>query len=130
MLGNLISFLNMLQAIAVIITLAIVAWQTILFVRQTKLNTIISYHQYYKDIDIALLQNPQLTKSLLDESEEDEMYDILIGIIGLTYKLRKAHLTDRSWWKSDEASIAYMMKKEFVRRRWEQSKHRYDGKIR
>ena len=46
MLSNLVPILNVLQDIAVIVTLAIVAWQTILLVRQTKLNTIISYHQY------------------------------------------------------------------------------------
>jgi len=40
--------------------------------------------------------------------------------------LRKAHLTDRSWWKTDEASLAYVMKKEFVRRHWEQDKQTYD----
>jgi hypothetical protein len=65
MISTLLPYLNVLQAIAVIVTLAIVAWQTVLFVRQTKLNTIISYHQYYKDIDTTLLQNPELAESLL-----------------------------------------------------------------
>jgi len=97
LLSNLVSILNVLQNIAVIVTLAIVAWQTVLLVRQTKLNTIISYHQYFKDIDIAMLQNPKVAQSLLEESEEDEMYDLIISLIRLTYKLRKAHLTDRSW---------------------------------
>ena len=126
MLSNLVPILNVLQDIAVIVTLAIVAWQTILLVRQTKLNTIISYHQYYKDIDIAMLQNPKVAQSLLEESEEDEMYDMIIGLIRLTYKLRKAHLTDRSWWKTDEANIVDVLKKEFVRRHWEKDKLSYE----
>ena len=126
MLSNLVSILNVLQNIAVIVTLAIVAWQTVLLVKQTKLNTIISYHQYFKDIDIAMLQNPKVAQSLLEESEEDEMYDLIIGLIRLTYKLRKAHLTDRSWLITEEASLSYVMKKEFVRRHWEQDKHSYD----
>ena len=77
MLSNLVSILNVLQNRAVIVTLAIVAWQTVLLVKQTKLNTIISSHQYFKAIDIAMLQNPKVAQSLLEESEEDEMYDLI-----------------------------------------------------
>jgi hypothetical protein len=36
MISTLLPYLNVLQAIAVIVTLAIVAWQTVLFVRQTR----------------------------------------------------------------------------------------------
>jgi hypothetical protein len=60
LLSNLVSILNVLQNRAVIVTLAIVAWQTVLLVKQTKLNTIISSHQYFKDRDIAMLQNPKV----------------------------------------------------------------------
>jgi hypothetical protein len=129
MLGNLLPILNAIQDIAVIVTLAIVAWQVVLFVRQTKLNTIISYHQYYKDIDITLLQYPKLAKSLLGESEEDEIASLLLGILSLSYKLYKEHLIDRSWWKSDEAVISHVMKQEFMRRHWEQNKHTYNQEL-
>jgi hypothetical protein len=125
MVSNLLSILNALQAIAVIITLAMVAWQTIIFVRQTKLNTIINYHQYYKDVNIALLQNPELAASLLGESPQLEMAHIILGLLALSYRLHQDHLTDRSWWKADEATITHVMQQETMRRHWEQNKHTY-----
>lgn len=129
MISNLLPYLNVPQDLAVIVTLAIVAWQTVLFVRQTRLNTIISYHQYYKDIDTTLLQYPKLAESLLGESEEDEIASILLGILSLSFKLYKGHLTDRSWWKSDEAVIAHVMKKDFMRRHWQENKHTYNREL-
>jgi hypothetical protein len=106
--------------------------------RQTKLSTIISYHQYVKDVNTALLQNLKLAASLLGKSQQHEMAHIIFGILALSYRLHQGHLTDCSWGKADEATITHVIQEEGMRRHWEQNKHTYkqefvryiDGKLR
>jgi hypothetical protein len=126
LLNLILAITAIITTITLIITLAIVAWQTAQTAKQTKLNSIISYHQYYKDIDVALLQIPKLTEPLIGESQEDELADLLLGVLELSYKLQKEQLMERSSWKSNEATVIYTMKLEFIRRRWEKIKDIYD----
>ena len=54
------------------------------------------------------------------------MASIILITLELSFKLHKGHLTDRLWWKSDEATITYVMKQEYMRRYWEEIKHTYN----
>lgn len=58
MLSNIIT--GAVGTLTLMVTLGIVAWQTTHTAKQTKLNTIISYYQYLKDVNIALLKHTEM----------------------------------------------------------------------
>ena len=124
-LNFILAITSIITTITLIVTLGIVAWQTMQTARQTKLNTIISYHQYYKDVNVVLLQNEETSQRVLGESKEDALASIILITLELGFKLYKGHMTGRRWWKSDEAIVAYTMKQELMRRDWEKNKHLY-----
>ena len=129
LLNLVVAITSIITTIILIVTLGITAWQTTQAAKQTRLSTIINYHQYIKDIDLALLQNPKLTASLLQESEEDNLASLILGLLSVSYTLHREHLTDESSWKSDEAVINDVLRRELMRRHWEQVKHTYKAEF-
>ena len=59
--------------LTLMVTLGIVAWQTTHTAKQTKLNTLISYYQYLKDVNIVLLENTELSLRIVGDTKEDAM---------------------------------------------------------
>lgn len=116
---------GIVATLTLVITLAIVAKQTTHTAKQTELNTIISYHQYYKDVALGMLQHNETAVHVIGMGREDALAAVLLITLELAFKLHKRHLTDEVWWKSDEATTTNIMKQEYMRRYWESIKHVY-----
>src|SRR5579884_1603268 len=99
-LNVILAITSILTLITLVITLGIMAWQSTHTAKQTKLNTIISYHQYYKDVDVVLIQNEEAAQRVLGESKEEALASIILITLELSFKLHKEHLTDNHWWQS------------------------------
>ena len=112
--------------LTLMVTLGIVAWQTTHTAKQTKLNTIISYYQYLKDVNIALLEHPELSQRIVGDAKEDAMATIALITLELSFKLHQQRLVGSSWWEGDKEMAADLMKKEPLRLHWERYKHVYD----
>lgn len=113
-------------ALTLIVTLGIVAWQTTHTAKQTKLNTIISYYQYLKDVNIALLEHPDLSQQIVGDTKEDAMATIALITLELSFKLHRQRLVGSSWWEGDREMAVDLMQKEPLRLHWKRYKHIYD----
>lgn len=118
--------LNIILALTSIVTTIILIITLVIMVRQTKQTTIISYHQYYKDVESLLFQNPTEAEFLLGQNKEFAIASIILGTLELAFKLYKGHLTDRRWWESDDAIVEYILKQERMRAHWKRSKAFYN----
>lgn len=112
--------------LTLMVTLGIVAWQTTHTAKQTKLNTIISYYQYLKDVNIVLLEHTDLAQQVVGDTKEDAMATIALITLELSFKLHQQCLMGSSWWKGDREMAVDLLKKEQVRLHWERYKHIYD----
>jgi hypothetical protein len=128
-LNLILAITSIITTITLIVTLGIVASQTAQLTKQTRLNTVITYHQYYKDVNVALLQNEQAAQRVLGESKEDSIASIILVTLELAFQLHEGHLTDQSWWISDEATVAYTMKQEYMRLHWDENKYLYNQRF-
>ena len=63
MFTDLSYILNIIQTLAIVITLLVVAWQTKELVRQTRLNTIVNLNSHLKEINQLLIQDKELVHS-------------------------------------------------------------------
>jgi hypothetical protein len=124
MLSSIIT--GIVGTLTLMVTLGIVAWQTTHTAKQTKLNTIISYYQYLKDVNIVLLEHTDMAQQVVGDTQEDAMATIALITLELSFKLHQQRLMGSSWWKGDREMAIDLLKKEQVRLHWEQYKHIYD----
>lgn len=118
------SILNIIQTLAIVITLLVVAWQTKQLGKQIKFNTITSTSLHLRGVNELLLQDEKVAK-LLEESREDALAAIIFGTFELWFQLHQEHMTDRLWWQADEATIIDTLKSEFMPCYWARNKHQY-----
>lgn len=118
------SFLNIIQTLAIVISLLVVAWQTRQLGKQIKFSTISGTSLHLHAINELLLQDEKLAK-LIGYNQEDALAAVFFGEFELWYGLHQEHMTDRLHWRSDAATIDDFLKLEFMRRYWERTKHQY-----
>lgn len=124
MLSSIIT--GIVGTLTLMVTLGIVAWQTTHTAKQTKLNTIISYYQYLKDVNIVLLEHIEIGQQIVGDTKEDAMETIALITLELSCKLHQQRLIGSSWWRGDREMAVHIIKREQVRLHWEQNKHMYD----
>jgi hypothetical protein len=124
MLSNIIT--GAVGTLTLMVTLGIVAWQTTHTAKQTKLNTIVSYFEYLKDVNIMLLEHTELSQRIVGDTKEDAIATIALITLELSFKLHQQRLVGSSWWQGDREMAVGLMKKGPLRLHWERTKHIYD----
>jgi hypothetical protein len=91
MFVDLPSILTIIQTLAIVISLLVVAWQTKELVKQTRLNTITGLSIHLKEVNELLLQDEELGQ-LLGEKKEESFADLLFSEFYLWFILHKEGL--------------------------------------